>query len=218
MGGTGGWRRSDARGRPRDAESLGLYSRRPHALLERHWSCGQCRYLVRQARSDRPAEPVAVLQGVAGASGLSIARDGTIAYAIRRTESDLWSLPLSATGQPAGDPMPLLRDTSRNTYPTFSPDGRHLAFLSWRPGSPSDLWLMDMQTQASALLAPGKDDQFFPTWMPDNRRVLTAIGRGPVRRMGRIDIDTRQTEEVKGLPSRWPTWPCRQTVAISRTT
>ena len=148
-----------------------------------------------------PAEPVAVLQGVAGASGLSIARDGTIAYAIRRTESDLWSLPITATGQAAGDPVPLFRDTSRNTYPTFSLDGRHLAFLSWRPGSPSDLWLMNMQTQASALLAPGKDDQFFPTWMPDNRRVLTAIGRGPVRRMGRIDIDTRQTEEVKGLPS-----------------
>ena len=77
---------------------------------------------------------------------------------------------------------------------------------------------MTMLTQASALLAPGKDDQFFPTWMPDNRRVLTAIGRGPVRRMGRIDIDTRQTEEVKACRARWPTWPCRQTVAISRTT
>ena len=48
---------------------------------------------------------------------------------------------------------------------------------------------------------PGKDDQFLLTWMPDNRRVLMAIGRGPVRRSGRIDIDTRQTEEVKGLPS-----------------
>ena len=149
-----------------------------------------------------PSPPVAVLQGVTGISGLSIARDGTIAYAVGRAESDLWSLPLSATGQPSGDPVPLTRDTSRNTYPTFSPDGRRLAFLSWRPGSPSDLWLMNMQTQASELIAPGKDDEFFPTWMPDNRRVLTAIGRGPVRRMVRVDIDTRRAEDVQGLPAQ----------------
>ena len=60
-------------------------------------------------RLDRasPAEPIAVLQGVAGVSGLSIARDGTIAYAVRRTESDLWSLPLSTAGEAAGDPVPL---------------------------------------------------------------------------------------------------------------
>ncbi len=149
-----------------------------------------------------PAEPIAVLQGVAGVSDLSIARDGTIAYAIRRMESDLWSLPVSATGQPAGDPVPLMRDTSRNTYPAFSPDGRHLAFLGWHPGNPSDLWIMNMQTRASELVAPGKDDEFFPTWMPDNRRVLTALGRGPVRRVSRVAIDTRQIEDVQGLPAQ----------------
>ena len=49
------------------------------------------------------AAPVAVLQGVPGTSGFSIARDGTIAYATSWVESDLWSLPLSPAGQPAGD-------------------------------------------------------------------------------------------------------------------
>ena len=78
-------------------------------------------------RSDSRA--VAVLQGVPGTSGLSIARDGTIAYATSWIESDLWSLPLSPAGQASGRPAPLLRDTSRNTYPAFSPDGRYLAFL-----------------------------------------------------------------------------------------
>ncbi len=149
-----------------------------------------------------PGEPIAMLQGVAGVSGLSIARDGTIAYAVRRIESDLWSLPLSTLGEVTGDPVPLMRDTSRNTYPAFSRDGRHLAFLSWRPGTPSDLWLMNMQTLAAALLTPGKDDEFFPTWMPDNRHVLTAIGRGQVRRVSRVSIDTRQTEDVEGLPAQ----------------
>ena len=146
--------------------------------------------------------PVAMLQGVAGMSGFSIARDGTIAYATTWTESDLWSLPLSAAGQPSGEPAALLRDTIRNAYPRFSPDGRHLAFLSWRPGSPWDLWLMNMETRTAELLMPGKDAEFFPTWMPDSRRLLMGIGKGPVRRMARVAIDTRQAEDVQGLPAQ----------------
>ena len=155
-------------------------------------------------RLDQPqaTAPVAMLQGVAGMSGFSIARDGTIAYATTWTESDLWSLPLSAAGQPSGEPAPLLRDTIRNAYPRFSPDGRHLAFLSWRPGSPWDLWLMNMETRTAELLMPGKDAEFFPTWMPDSRRLLMGIGKGPVRRMARVAIDTRQAEDVQGLPAQ----------------
>ena len=195
-------RRIGAHRRPRHAEARGLYARRPLALLERHRPVGQCRHLVRAARSGQPGGARRGAPGRGWRLGLSIARDGTIAYAIRRMESDLWSLPVSATGQPAGDPVPLMRDTSRNTYPAFSPDGRHLAFLGWHPGSPSDLWIMNMQTRASEIVAPGKDDEFFPTWMPDNRRVLTAIGRGPVRRVSRVAIDTRQVEDVQGLPAQ----------------
>ncbi len=149
-----------------------------------------------------PPAPVAVLQGVAGVSGLSIARDGMLAYATSWVESDLWSLPLSAAGQPSGDPEPLLRDTSRNSYPRFSPDGRFLAFSTWRPGSPWDLWLMTMQTRATEIVVPGKDAEFFPSWMPDNRRLLMTIGRGAVRRPARVAIDTRQIEDVPGLPAQ----------------
>ncbi len=150
-----------------------------------------------------PAVPVAVLQGVAGMSGLSIARDGTIAYATSWVESDLWSLPLSVAGQPTGDPAPLLRDTNRNSYPRFSSDGRFLAFSTWRPGSSWDLWLMNTQTRTSELVVPGKDAEFFPSWMPDNRRLLLQIGgRGSARRSARVAIDTRQIEDVPNLPPR----------------
>ncbi len=124
------------------------------------------------------AAPVAVLQGVPGTSGFSIARDGTIAYATSWVESDLWSLPLSPAGQPASDAAPLLRDTSRNSYPRFSPDGRFLAFSTWRPGSPWDLWLMNMKTLATEVVVTGKDAEFFPSWMPDNRHVLMTTGGG----------------------------------------
>ena len=153
------------------------------------------------ASGSESRQPVAVLQGLAGISGLSIAKDGTIAYGIQRVESDLWSLPLTpSTGTPSGAPAPLMRDTNRNTHPVFSPDGRKLAFLNWRPGTPSELWLMDMATLRSELLVPGKGAEFFGTWLPDNRRLLAISLENNERRCVQVSIDTRQMEVLTQLP------------------
>jgi Tol biopolymer transport system component/DNA-binding winged helix-turn-helix (wHTH) protein len=147
------------------------------------------------------AAPVPIVQGVAGISGLSIARDGSVAYAAQQVASDLWSVPLSsATGAPAGDAVPLFEDTWRNSHPAFSPDGKWLAYLNWRPGTPSDLWLMNMQTRKSEFLVPGKTAEFYPTWQPDSRHLLTMTGRGAERRVMRVSIEKRTTEPVAGLP------------------
>jgi hypothetical protein len=39
-------------------------------------------------------------------------------------------------------------------------------------------------------------------WMPDSRRILVAVGGAPARRMMRVAIDTRQTEDLQGLPAQ----------------
>jgi Tol biopolymer transport system component/DNA-binding winged helix-turn-helix (wHTH) protein len=148
-----------------------------------------------------PAPAVAVLQGVAGLSGFSITDDGTVVYAISRTDSDLWSVPLSG-GQLSGGPEPLLRDTSRNAFPRFSPDGRSLVFSTWTPGSPWNLWLMNMQTRATEIVVPGRDAELYPSWLPDGRHLLIAALGASGRRVLRVAIDTRQTEDVPGLPAR----------------
>jgi Tol biopolymer transport system component len=149
-----------------------------------------------------PAQaPVPIVQGVAGISGLSIARDGSVSYAVLQNASDLWALPLSpATGLPAGDAAPLFADTWRNSHPVFSPDGHWLAYLNWRPGTPSDLWLLDAGTLKSEFLVPGKTAEFYPTWLPDSRHLLTMTGRGAERKVMRVSIDKRTTEAVDGLP------------------
>ncbi len=154
------------------------------------------------SRPPQVAAPVALVQGVAGIAGLSIARDGTVAYSAQQVASDLWSMPLKpATGDAAGKAAPIAPDTWRNSHPAFSPDGKWLAYLNWRPGSPSDLWLMNMQTLASEFLVPGKAAEFYPTWYPDSRRLLMFTGRGADRQIMRVSIETRQTEVVTGLPA-----------------
>jgi Tol biopolymer transport system component/DNA-binding winged helix-turn-helix (wHTH) protein len=149
--------------------------------------------------SDPPAAPRALLQGVSGAESLSIARDGTIAYAVRTSDSDLWSLPLAA-GLPAGEPAPLMRNTNHNTLPVFSPSGQHVAYVAWRPGTLSDAWLVNVRDGTTSVLSPGTEDEYFPTWSADGRSVLLALGQGASRQVVRVALDTRRAEPVAGLP------------------
>jgi Tol biopolymer transport system component/DNA-binding winged helix-turn-helix (wHTH) protein len=145
--------------------------------------------------------PAAMLQGVSGTAGLSIARDGTIAYAVNSSDSDLWSVPLASDGQASGEPVQVVRDTSRNTYPAFSPDGQHLAYVSWRPGTRFEAWLLNMRDGSTSLLSQGPDDESFPTWMPDNQTVVVTASNDNGRRVMRTSIETRQSQAVSGLPS-----------------
>jgi Tol biopolymer transport system component/DNA-binding winged helix-turn-helix (wHTH) protein len=149
----------------------------------------------------RTDAPSAMLQGVSGTAGLSIARDGTIAYAVNTTDSDLWSVPLASDGQASGEPVQIVRDTSRNTYPAFSPDGQRLAYVSWRPGTRFEAWLLNMRDGSTSVLSQGPADESYPTWMPDNRTVVLTASTDGRRRVVRTAIDTRQSQPASGLPA-----------------
>jgi len=153
------------------------------------------------ARAGNSEPPLAIVQGVASIAGLSIAADGTIAYAATQVASDLWAVPLApSNGSASGRAAPLAQDTWRNSHPTFSPDGKWVAYLNWRPGTPSDLWLMNMKTLASEFLVPGKTAEFYPTWYPDSRHLMMVTGRGAGRQVSRVSIETRQVTALSGLP------------------
>lgn len=53
-----------------------------------------------------------------------------------KTHFDLWTVPLEIGGaEPqAGTPQPFLKTKDVETYPTFSPDGRWMAFVAYRTG------------------------------------------------------------------------------------
>jgi len=53
-----------------------------------------------------------------------------------KTHFDLWTVPLEISGaEPqAGTPEPFLKTKDVETYPTFSPDGRWMAFVAYRAG------------------------------------------------------------------------------------
>jgi Tol biopolymer transport system component len=65
---------------------------------------------------------------------------GRLAYQVRSPEGnhfDLWTVPLeqSARGLQAGTPEPFLTTPAIEVFPTFSPDGKWMAYLSNRSGA-----------------------------------------------------------------------------------
>jgi len=100
----------------------------------------------------------------------TISPDGhRIVYSANRTQSNLWTVPLSPqSSEPTGPPTAFSPDTSqRNNLGRFSPDGHKLALNRWRPGTSADIWVSDENGQNLVQLTnnPATDSQanWFPT-------------------------------------------------------
>ncbi len=102
---------------------------------------------------------------------LTISADGKkIAYIARSLTSDIWSVPLSpVSGEAAGQPVPLLQDTSvRKTNPVFAPDGKKVALGIFRSGTPGSVWLMDSDGKNLAQLTTSSFSSTLPSWLSND--------------------------------------------------
>ena len=82
------------------------------------------------------------------------------------------------------DPINLFQDDYLNTYSTWSPDGRWLAFVSDRSGN-WDIWKLDVQacSEARGEGVKGEDHAVSPSSLPIIR-MMTSIPAG--RRMAAV--------------------------------
>jgi Tol biopolymer transport system component/DNA-binding winged helix-turn-helix (wHTH) protein len=93
--------------------------------------------------------------------------------AVRSSEnSDIFVLPLQPGGLvAAGPPSPLIQSTAINRLPRFSPDGSHLAYVSYRSGS-GEVWLADADGQNERQLTNLRAHIVgFPRWSPDGKQI-----------------------------------------------
>jgi Tol biopolymer transport system component len=82
---------------------------------------------------------------------------------------DLYALPIEG-----GVAKALSRGMAFDTQPRFSPDGRHIVFVSDRDGS-ENVWIMKADGSGAAPLTSGKDTVFIsPEWTPDGDAIITA--------------------------------------------
>ena len=85
----------------------------------------------------------------------------------------------------SAEPINLTQNDYLDSYPDWSPDGRWLVFVSDRSGN-YDIWKMDVQAclvarqqgakddpRCDAIqLTTNPDDDFFPRWSPDGKRIV----------------------------------------------
>jgi len=139
-----------------------------------------------------PAGPVADLLSLEGQTiaGLSISRDGTLAYGLATSDANLWAIDLRTDGS-ASEPVRLTDDAIRAARPEYSRDGR-LAFSQLGTGRPASVWVMrDDATGREPLSADGGPASF-ATWSSDNRRVLVLRNGNVAPALWWIDASTRR--------------------------
>lgn len=126
----------------------------------------------------------------------TLSADGKkIAYTSLLITSNIWSLPVSpVTHEAAGGPVPLTQDRSfRNLFPAWSPDGKKLAFHSWKTGGISNIWLMDADGRNATQLTT--EGGAYPNWFPDGERLAFFWLQGK-RWLWTIDLKTGEEKPL----------------------
>ena len=105
-----------------------------------------------------------------------------------------------------------------DTYPTLSPDGASIAFVSYRDQhhSNAEIYVMDAdgENERNITTAPDSDDTY-PAWSPDGRSIVFVSDRGVEPRQTGVYVMRADGEDAKRVPGvgdadtppEWPTWP-----------
>lgn len=146
------------------------------------------------------AEPVQVKRdfGSVGApTGLNpwgFTRDGSFYYTVSPMNEEVRVATLDMErGELLAPPKKVAHSYEGvNSYADWSPDGKYLAFTSWRPGSGA-LCFLSLETGEQRDIFPSKTGRYIRlNWHPDGRSVVVVGARGILR----IDVASGQATPV----------------------
>lgn len=99
----------------------------------------------------------------------------------------------------------LTKGIAKEGWPSWSPDGKQIAFRSGRVGG--GIYVMDANGRNVRRLTVFQDDQA-PTWSPDGRRIAFISLRDPVPKVYVMDADGRNQRRLTHdhVPEASPAW------------
>lgn len=163
-----------------------------------------------QAIEDRRPRgtPVLVMESINSAFSLGVTSSGALYLGKIAGDRDISVVPIDlATGKPTGPPAkPVQNFIGTNLEPAYSPDGKALAYVSWRNnnpifGDPRVLAIRSLDTGETRELRPNLVYFDQVSWAPDGRAFVTG-GTDPKGRNGifRIDARTGDVTPIVQLP------------------
>ena len=148
----------------------------------------------------RPGEPERLPFGGEGRFFMpAVSRQGRVAYVQYTVVAHIWRLELS--GQHRVDSLPM-NSTRLDEVPQYSPDGKRIAFVSNRSGSP-EIWLCDADgSNAVKLTSFGGPNVENPAWSPDGRRIAFNARPGGTSGTYIVSADGGKPERLRGIQNR----------------
>ncbi len=119
-----------------------------------------------------------------------------LAYREVQFNANIWRLDLTDENP---QPEKIIESIKYNNFPTFSPDGTQVAFISNRSGR-GELWLYSLVTKQQQLLYKlPQHDLVLPNWSPQGNKVVVSR-RGPAGyRCIEIDLHTKQQTVIDNI-------------------
>jgi Tol biopolymer transport system component len=105
-----------------------------------------------------------------------------LVYARQSSDADIWRINLRGPGEAAGPPVKLISSTRLDINGEYSPDGRKIAFNSYRSGS-EEIWIANADgSHPVQLTSAGGPMVANPLWSPDGQNLVfhSMLGGAPV--------------------------------------
>ena len=130
---------------------------------------------------------------------VAVSRTGNrLAYAQVRHINNIWRLELASEAKPAGPATKFISSSRGDGGSRISPDGRYIAFQSWRSGNLED-WMCDRDgSNPLQLTFFGGPQIGTPSWSPDSRRIVFDLRASGNTELYIVNVDG-------GPPKRFPT-------------
>jgi eukaryotic-like serine/threonine-protein kinase len=111
--------------------------------------------------------------------------------------------------RPKGSVHPVSRSSFPDFYPTFSPDGKHIAFCSARSGDVSRIWVARTDgSEPRQLTGDMQGGQNEPSWSPDGRTLAFASPSDGQQHIWTIDVEGANLRRITTEAATYhkPTW------------
>jgi Tol biopolymer transport system component/DNA-binding winged helix-turn-helix (wHTH) protein len=111
-----------------------------------------------------------------------------LAFQEVRYNANIWQLDITGNNQ---EPEQIIESIKYNNFPSYSPDGKRIAFVSNRKGKAA-IWLYSLESKKQIqLLAIKNVELIIPNWSHDGKNILVS-SRGPEGyRCYQIDVETK---------------------------
>ena len=121
-----------------------------------------------------------------------------LAYSQVRHPGSIWKLELAGATKAVGPPTKLISSSRGDSGSHISPNGKYIAFQSWRSGSP-EVWVCDRDAANPVQLTFFGGPQIgAPVWSPDSSRIVFDLRTSADAELYIVSVDG-------GLPKRFTT-------------